>query len=106
MNEVPLGNIYQIKCPKAFVGSNITPTAGEFYRYAPLAFLSAGTPTVIATMWQGDRKAKKYFGEVFYTSLKNSVPVSQAYNNAVNALIKKEEFNRRYRWGLFYRFGK
>ncbi len=106
IREVPLGDIFQIKSPKAFVVSNITPTAGEFYRYAPLAFLSTGTPTIISTMWQGDRKAKRYFGEVFYTSLINRVPVPQAYHKTINALIKKEEFNRRYRWGLFYRFGK
>ncbi|MDI6767188.1 MAG: CHAT domain-containing protein [Bacteroidota bacterium] len=106
MNEVQLGDVFQIKTHQALVVSNITPTAGEFYRYAPLAFLSMGTPTIIATMWQGDRKAKRYFGEVFYTSLKNGIPTSQAYHNAVNALIKKEEYSRQHRWGLFYRFGK
>jgi hypothetical protein len=57
-------------------------------------------------MWQGERKAKKYFGEMLYTSLKAGLPASQAYHDAVSALEKKQEFSQLYRWALFYRFGK
>jgi len=105
-NEIPLGDLLRISPPQTIVFSDISPTAGELSRYAPLAFLANGTPTVIGTMWQGDRKAKKYFGEMFYTSLKAGLPASQAYHDAVSALEKKQEFSQLHRWGLFYMFGK
>ncbi len=103
--DVPLGN-FLASPPQAIIFSNVSTRAGGFWRYAPLAFLANGTPTVIATMWRGDRKAKKYFGEMFYTSLIAGLPVSQAYHDAVGAMEKKPEFSRFHRWGLFYRFGK
>ena len=105
-NEVPLGDFFTGPSLQAIVFSNISTRAGGFWRYAPLAFLANGTPTVIATMWQGDRKAKKYFGEMFYTSLKGGLTASQAYHDAVGAMEKNPEFSRFHRWGLFYRFGK
>jgi CHAT domain-containing protein len=104
--RIPLGEALKIAPPMALVFSNISPIAGGFYRYAPLAFLANGTPTVISTMWQGDRKAKKYFGEMFYTSLKAGLPASQAYHDAIIALMKRSEFSSLHRWGLVYRFGR
>ena len=104
--RITLGEALKIAPPMALVFSNISPIAGGFYRYAPIAFLANGTPTVISTMWQGDRKAKKYFGEMFYTSLKAGLPASQAYHDAIIAMMKKPEFSSLYRWGLFYRFGR
>ena len=71
-----------------------------------LAFLANGTPTVITTMWQGERKGKKYFGEIFYTGIQTGTPSPKAYHEAMVALTKKPEFEEPDKWGLFYRFGK
>ncbi len=104
--DVPLGEALEIPPPQALFFSNISPTQGGFFRYAPVAFLAAGTPEVIATMWQGERKAKKYFGEIFYTSLQSGMPADQAYDGATVVLSKSPDYSRPHRWGLFYLFGK
>jgi tetratricopeptide (TPR) repeat protein len=103
---VSLGEVFGVRPPQALIFSNITPEPGQFSRYAPLAFLANGTPVVIATMWQGERKAKKYFGEIFYTSLQAGTTAAEAYQNAIVALGKKSEFAPLYRRGLYYQFGR
>jgi hypothetical protein len=57
-------------------------------------------------MWQGERRSKKYFGEIFYTSLLNGVTPSQAYREAMIALSRKPEFSLLHRHGLYFRFGR
>jgi CHAT domain-containing protein len=106
LREVPLGDLLAVPVPPVLVFSNITPKAGGLARYVPMAFLANGTQTVVATVWQGERKAKKYFGEVFYTSLMAGVPSGQAYQQAMVALTKRDEFAQLHRWGLYYRYGK
>ncbi|MBI1805542.1 MAG: CHAT domain-containing protein [Ignavibacteria bacterium] len=106
MIATPLGEVLATPPPQTLVFSNVSPIAGEFSRFAPAAFLANGTPTVIATMWQGERRAKKYFGEIFYTSLQTGLPASEAYHNAMVALTKRPETSQIYRWGLFYQFGR
>ncbi|HEV8539442.1 MAG TPA: CHAT domain-containing protein [Bacteroidota bacterium] len=106
VREVPLGEMLSIPIPPALVFSNISPAAGGLSRYAPMLFLAGGTRTVIVTMWQGERKAKKYFGEVFYTDLMSGTPASAAYHHAMTAMTKSEEFSRIHRWGLYYQFGR
>jgi len=106
LHNVRLGEMLAFPPPQVLIFSNITPNPGELSRYAPLAFLANGTPTVITTMWQGERKGKKYFGEIFYTGIHIGTPSSQAYHEAMVALTKKAEFEEPDKWGLFYRFGK
>lgn len=104
--DVPLGDALRIGSPEALIFSNISPTQGGFFRYAPAAFLAAGTPEVIATMWQGERKAKKYFGEIFYTGLQSGMTPEQAYQSAAVICSKNPDFSKPHRWGLFTLFGK
>ena len=95
-----------IPAPLTFVFSNVSAVPGGLFRYAPLALLANGTQTLIATMWQGERKAKKCFGEIFYTNLHLGSSAGAAYHQAILALNDKEEFSQSYRWGLYYRFGR
>ncbi len=106
LTGIPLGSLLAIPTTQAFVFSNITPAAGGLSRYAPMAFLANGTRTVIATMWQGERKAKKYFGEVFYTNLLGGISSGEAYHKAMTAMTKNEDFSKLYDWGLYYQFGR
>ncbi|HZY10491.1 MAG TPA: CHAT domain-containing protein [Bacteroidota bacterium] len=104
--EIPLGELCIVQPPQALIFSNISETPGGMWRYAPLAFLANGSPTVIVTMWQGERKTKKYFGEVFYTSLQSGLFINQAYYQAMVALAKGGEYSQLQRWGLYYLFGR
>ena len=106
LQNISLGKLLAIPTPPAFVFSNVSFVPGGLFRYAPLALLANGTQTLIATMWQGERKAKKCFGEIFYTNLHLGGSVSAAYHQAILALNNREEFSQLYRWGLYYRFGR
>jgi len=106
LRDAPLGMMFGIPTLAALVLSNISPVAGGLFRYVPYAILANGSQTVVATMWQGDRKAKKYFGEVFYTNLRLGSSPGAAYYQAMLALNNNAEFSQPNRWGLYYLFGK
>jgi tetratricopeptide (TPR) repeat protein len=101
-----LGELLAVPKPQALVLSNISARPGAFSRYAPLIFLANGTRTIVASEWQVDRKAKKYFGEGFYTALLGGVSTGDAYRHAVEALLKQGEFSLLQRWGAYYRYGR
>lgn len=103
---VPIVDLLTIPVPRAVVLSNVAAEPGQLSRYVPMLLLANGTPTVIATMWQGERRPKRYFGEVFYTSLSSGLPVTDAYHRAVKALTRHPEYAPVGRWGLYYAFGK
>jgi tetratricopeptide (TPR) repeat protein len=104
--RVSLGDALQVPSPHVLIFSNLSAHVGDMAEYAPLAFLANGVPNVITTLWQGSRREKRYFGEVFYTAMKGGLIPSEAYMDAVLAVKKKNDFSRAHRWGLYYRFGK
>ena len=106
MRTVSLGEFLSVPAPQSLVFSNISAIPGEFYRYAPLILLANGTETVIATMWQGDRRAKKHFGEGFYTGLLGEVAPSESYHRALIGMMKRDEYASPQRWALYYQFGR
>ena len=106
LHRVPLGELAAIPRPQAIVFSDISQRPGGMTHYGPLLFLANGTKTVVASVWQADRKAKKYFGEGFYTALLAGVSASDAYQHAVEGMIKQPEFYQLQRWGLFYQYGR
>ena len=106
LHDVSLGEMLKIPTPQTLLFSDITPAPGELSRYMPLAYLADGVSTVVTTMWQGERKGKKYFGEVFYTSIQEGIPGPIAYRDAMRALTKRPEFQQLDRWGLYYCFGR
>lgn len=106
LRNVQLGEMLKIPAPQTLVFSNISATPGGLSRYAPLAFLANGTRTVIASMWQGDRRAKKAFGEGLYTNLFGAVPAGEAYYRAIVGMAKRDEMSHVQRWGMYYQFGK
>jgi CHAT domain-containing protein len=106
MNQVPLGQLMSAPMPQVLIFSNVTQNPGGLSRYLPMAFLANGVRTVITTMWQGERKSKKYFGEVFYTNVMSGTPANNAYQLAIQAMNKNTEFSRPNKWGLYYCFGR
>lgn len=106
MREISLGKLLALPPAQTILFSNLSPIPGGLFRYAPFALLANGTQTVVATMWQGERKSKKYFGEVFYTNLQLGASASVACHQAVVALGNREEFSQLSRSGLYYQFGR
>jgi tetratricopeptide (TPR) repeat protein len=106
LRRVPLGELAAIPRSQAVVFSDISQRPGGMTHYGPLLFLANGTRTVVASVWQADRKAKKVFGEGFYTTLLAGRSASDAYQHAVEEMLKQPEFSQLQRWGLFYQYGK
>jgi tetratricopeptide (TPR) repeat protein len=106
LRQVSIGELSQLPACQVALLSNVSATPGMLARYIPNLMLVNGSRAVIATMWRGDRKAKRYFGEVFYTNLTAGLPVNDAYRLAILSLLKRNEYSLPHRWGLYYRFGK
>ncbi len=104
--DVSLGEMLHMPVPEILVFSNISDRPGGLQRYAPYLFLANGSSTVIATMWQGDRRTKKAFGEGFYTNLFMGITATDSYFKAISAVAKREELSHVQRWGMYYQFGK
>ena len=106
LRDVPLGEVFTLPAPRTLLFSNISSVPGGMTRYAPMAFLVNGSASVIGTMWQGDRKMKKVFGEEFYTNLLTGLSSAEAYDRAEKKLASDKEFSPPWRWGMYYYFGK
>jgi tetratricopeptide (TPR) repeat protein len=106
LKQVSIGELFQLPACQVTLLSNVSATPGMLARYIPNLMLVNGSRAVIATMWRGDRKAKRYFGEVFYTNLTAGLSVNDAYRLAILSLLKRNEYSLPHRWGLYYRFGK
>lgn len=106
VEDVSLGKMLIVPQPQTLIFSNVSPVPGGLWRYPAMAFLAGGSRNVILTMWQGERKAKKYFGEVFYTNLMAGISTSTCYHQAIVAMLKNEETMKSFQWGLYYQFGR
>ncbi|MBI4546358.1 MAG: CHAT domain-containing protein [Ignavibacteriae bacterium] len=106
LREATLKELLTVSMPPSMIISNISAMPGGLWRYVPMALLASGTRTLILTMWQGERKSKKYFGEIFYTNVMTGVPSGEAYQQAIVAMATKSEFSQPHRWGLYFRYGK
>ncbi len=106
ISKVPIGSMAGIPMPQALVFSNVGNRPGQLYRYVPALFLALGTRTVVATMWQGDRRAKKLFGEQFYTALLAGRTATEAYALAIREMSRNPDADHVQRWGLYYQYGR
>lgn len=104
--NVPIANLLAIAPPPVVVFSSVSRSAGELDRYIPMLLLAGGSKMVIGTMWQGERRPKRYFGEVFYTQLAGGMPAGRAFDQAISSVARNPEYGSPGRWGLYYAFGK
>jgi tetratricopeptide (TPR) repeat protein len=101
VRDVPLGEMLATTVPDALIMTNVSPITGGLRRYVPAALLARGTPVVVTTYWQGDRKAKRDFGETFYTKLQSGSDPRQAFREALLALGRQPDTPPG-RGGLFF----
>jgi tetratricopeptide (TPR) repeat protein len=72
---------------------------------APL-LLTNGTGSVIMNAYTPSRKAKKTFGEVFYTSLLGGASVQNSFRKVQMEMIRNPEFSSPLVWGTFFLWGR
>jgi CHAT domain-containing protein len=72
----------------------------------PTLFLMNGSSSVIVNSHPLSRKAKKVFGELFYTSLLAGKTAEGAYRQALLEMIKNKEYATPHIWAPFSLWGR
>ena len=101
LRHVPLGDLVSIAAPPAVVVSDLDQARLGVRPAEPYLFVAAGAQDVIFTSWVPTRKAKKYFGELFYTALLAGADVPGAFRKAELGMINAGEYSSPAIWGPF-----
>ena len=88
------------------VVSNLSPDYSEIPPAEPYLFLANGGRTVIMDGYPPQRKTKKYFGEIFYTSLLAGMLPGDAFHQVQIEMIRNPEYRSMHTWGAFFLWGK
>jgi CHAT domain-containing protein len=106
MRRVLLGELCTIVPFPTVIISDVGKTAPRLDPLQPLLFLMNGSGTVILNGFATTRKAKKYFGEMFYTARLAGQTSQAAFRQAQLAMIKNAEYSSPFLWGGFFLWGE
>ncbi len=103
---VPLGECTAFPASPAVIVSNLS--AGQASAHTVLAplLLTNGSGSVIMNAYTPSRKAKKIFGEAFYTSLLGGANAQNAFRKVQLEMIRNPEFSSPLVWGTFFLWGR
>ncbi|MGB2958784.1 MAG: CHAT domain-containing protein, partial [Bacteroidota bacterium] len=104
--EVPLGDLFSLPAFPTFVVSNLSRGGTAHHVCIPYLLLAGGSRAVIVNGFIPSRKAKKYFGELFYTSLLAGNTSTTAFRQVQVGMIKNPEYSSPHLWGVFFLWGK
>ena len=76
-------------------------TRGDEITGLTRAFLYAGAPAVISTLWKIDDRASALLIEDFYRRLLDGAPAAEALRQAQLGLLRKPECQNPYFWAAF-----
>ena len=106
LKRIPLGDMLSIMPAPTVVVSDLDDARRGVRPAEAYLFLAKGTQEAIMTSIVPSRKAKKYFGEVFYTALLTGVPARVAYERAMLEMIRNRDFSLPHNWGPFFLWGR
>ena len=86
--------------------SNLRADSTSLDTFLPAIFLVNGSSSVILNMQPASRKAKKFFGEIFYTTLLAGKSSGEGYRQAMLEMINNKDYASPYNWAPFLRWGK
>ncbi|MCP4290974.1 MAG: CHAT domain-containing protein [bacterium] len=95
--DLPAGFVFLSSC-KSIGGANI---AGEGSLGLSAAFLSAGVPTVLATLWPVDDQSTLVFVKEFYKQLSAGLTVTQALTMTQDIVRQEAATNHPFYWASF-----
>ncbi len=104
--RVRLGELCTIPAFPTVVISDLGKTAPRLDPLQPLIFLLDGSKTVIINGFGTTRRAKKYFGEMFYTARLAGQTSAAAFRQAQLEMIKTTEYSSPFFWGGFTLWGE
>jgi CHAT domain-containing protein len=102
MKRVPLGELLSLPPIPAVVVSDLNAQRLGIRPSEPYLFLANGTQEVVFTSMVPSRKAKKFFGEIFYTTLLSGADVRAAYRKAQLEMIRTADYASPFTWAPFF----
>jgi CHAT domain-containing protein len=101
ITRLPLGELFALPGRRAVLVSNLAMHMPILERSIPYALRSTGSGVVILNVFPATRKAKKDFGEAFYTALQGGASVSAAYRKTQQEMIGRKETEAPAMWAAF-----
>ena len=106
MKHIPLGQLLSLPPVPAVVVSDLDEHRAGIRPSEPYLFLANGTQEIVFTSTVPSRKAKKFFGEIFYTTLLTGADVRAAYRKAQLEMIRTADYASPFTWAPFFLWGR
>jgi len=100
-----IGSIFSLPTVPAVVISNLSVRTPSMDRSVAAAFLAHGATSVVANATPMTRKAKKVFGEGFYTALQGGATVPMALRSAQTMMAKTRDLSSPGLWAPIMHWG-
>jgi len=104
--RILLGELCTLPAVATVIVSDLGKAGPRVEQVQVLPFLMNGSETVIVNGFATTRKAKKYFGEMFYTARLAGQTSQAAFRQAQLAMIKNPEYSSPFLWGGFFQWGQ
>lgn len=106
MTEVPWGELFSLPAFPTVVVSDLSDQPQGLHRAQALVFLMNGSSVVVMNGLPPLRRAKKYFGELFYTALLAGSTGAAAFRTAPLEMLKDRQYASPHMWAPFWLWGK
>ena len=106
MKNIPLGELLSLPPVPAIVVSDLDEHRMGIRPSEPYLFLANGTQEIVFTSTVPSRKAKKFFGEIFYTTLLTGADVRTAFRKAQLEMIGTADYASPFTWAPFFLWGR
>jgi CHAT domain-containing protein len=106
MKRVPTGELLTLPPYATVVISDLEPGRLGIRPAEPYLFMANGSQQIVFTSHPPSRKAKKIFGELFYTALLAGADNRAAYRKAQLDMIRTPEYSGPHVWAWFTLWGK
>jgi tetratricopeptide (TPR) repeat protein len=104
--QVLLGDLFSLPVSPTVVISNLSRGGTVPHASIPYICFANGSRVVIMTGFVPSRKAKRYFGELFYTGLLSGKTSATAFWQVQQGMMKNPEYSSPHIWGGFFLWGK
>ena len=106
LKHIPLGQLLSLPGVPAVVVSDLDEHRMGIRPAEPYLFLANGTQEIVFTSTVPARKAKKFFGEIFYTTLLTGADVRTAYRKTQLEMIRTADYASPFTWAPFFLWGR
>jgi tetratricopeptide (TPR) repeat protein len=105
-SRIPAGRILSWAPAGTVVLSNLAASMAPVHGALPSLFFVNGTPLVMTNGIPAARKAKKVFGEMYYTGLASGLPGPAAFRRAQQEMIRDKRYAAPQFWAPFMLWGR